>query len=218
MRIKLITIASCLLLVVCSAFDTLAQDATTSAVQNPTEQSVALSEQTTAYDARGRVALTGRLRTSALNGSPDAPVKNVQFVITNSSPFFYTYVSGWVTFYDAGNVRCGEGLFKLDALAPNESVEVDAPGIRIRCAASRWRIVATNLLTRTVDTAKPADQLTQPPANETNTVVTTPANAAATVPPLEIEIDGETHPIQLGNPLELNLRSRRVRIIVRPAP
>jgi hypothetical protein len=39
------------------------------------------------------------------------------------------------------------------------------------------------------------------------------------VPPLEITINGETLPLQLGNPIEINTRkNRKVHIVVNAAP
>src|SRR5213595_1964263 len=109
--------------------------------QQPTEQRAALNEAATASDARGAAAIEARLSTTVLNGSEDSPVTNVRLVIKNTGANFYTYVSGWATFYDTGGVRCREGLFKLDALAPNESSATDTPGLRLQCTPSSWRIV-----------------------------------------------------------------------------
>jgi hypothetical protein len=38
------------------------------------------------------------------------------------------------------------------------------------------------------------------------------------VPPLEINVNGKTIPLQLGNPLDIQVGKERVRIVVRPAP
>src|SRR5213083_3573245 len=111
------------------------------------EQRVPLTQAAIALDATGASALEATLRTTALNGAPDAPVTNIRVVVKNVSSTFLTYASGLVTFYDGAGVRCGEGVFKLDALAENEAAETDAPGLRITCAPATWRIVATNLLT-----------------------------------------------------------------------
>jgi hypothetical protein len=176
-----------------------------------TELRVALSAQPVAFDAMGRPALAARLVTTTLSGAVDAPVKNARLVIENRGAFFYTYVSGWATFYDGNGVRCGEGLFKVDALAPNEAVETDMPGARITCSPVSWRIVATNLLTRTSETAKPA-------ADQTMTVRPSDATTSATVPPLIISIDGEEHPVQLNNPLVVKMGNRQRTIVIRTAP
>lgn len=185
---------------------------TVSIAAQQTEPRSSLTEVATAPDARGASAIEARLLTTMLNGSDDSPVTNIKLVIRNVSPNFYTYVTGWATFYDNAAVRCGEGLFKVDALAPNESVEADAPGLRLRCAPSTWRITATNLLTRTVDVAKPGE-----PAP-----VETPAAAAGLERPLRtnfiISIDGEEHPIQLNNPLVLKLGNRDTTIVLKPVP
>src|ERR1700704_562607 len=116
-----------------------------------TERPVPLTQTAIAHDAKGAAALEATLRTTALNGAPDAPVTNIRIVVKNVSASFYTYVSGLATFYDSAGVRCGEGVFKVDALAQNESAETDAPGLRITCAPATWRIVATNLLTRNAE-------------------------------------------------------------------
>jgi hypothetical protein len=175
-----------------------------------TELRVALNAQPVAFDALGRPALAARLVTTALQGTVDAPIKNARLVVENRGAFFYTYVSGWATFYDGNGVRCGEGLFKVDALATTEAVETDMPGARITCTPVSWRIVATNLLTRTSETAKPTDQ--------TMTVKASDATSSMTVPPLVISIDGEEHPVQLNNPLIVKMGNRRRTIIVRTAP
>jgi len=113
------------------------------------EKRVALNEVAVAHDNDGVAALQGTLRTTALNGSPDAPVTNVRLIVKNTSGISYAFVSGVVTFYDSAGIRCGEGIFKADAVAVDESFESDSPGVRIRCEATTWRIVATNLLPRT---------------------------------------------------------------------
>jgi len=95
-------------------------------------------------------------------------------------------------------VRCGEGIFKADALAVNESFETDTPGIRIRCSATSWRIVATNLLPRMVPVA-------------------TPPVVSAIPARLLISVDGETHPIQLDRPMTLTVGDKQRTIIIRPA-
>ena len=110
--------------------------------QQPSEQRAALTDAAIALDTKAAPALEARLRTQVLNGSDDSPVTNVKIAVKNVTSSFYTYVSGWATFYDSNAVRCGEGVFKLDALAPQESAEVDTPGLRLRCAPSTWRIVA----------------------------------------------------------------------------
>jgi hypothetical protein len=183
--------------------------AVTVAAQPAAEQRVALTEAAAASDARGAPAIEARLSATVLNGSDDSPIPNVRLVVKNSSANFYTYVSGWATFYDSGAVRCGEGLFKVDALAPGESSETDTPGLRLRCTPASWRIVATNLLTRTADTAKEA--VTAPPPAE-------PAPEKAAPVNFIISIDGEQHPIQLGNPIVLKLGTRNRKIVLRPVP
>jgi hypothetical protein len=182
---------------------------TTTAQEQQTELRVALSAQPVALDALGRPALAARLVTPAINGTVDAPVKNARLVVENRGAFFYTYVTGWATFYDGNGVRCGEGLFKVDALAPAEGAEIDMPGARITCTPVTWRIVATNLLTRTSETAKPTDQSATTDAT---------GSVGAVVPPLVISIDGEEHPIQINNPLVIKMGNRRRTIVVRTAP
>jgi len=160
------------------------------------EKRVSLNEGAVALDASGATALEATLRTTALNGAPDTPVTNIRMIVRNRSGLSYAFVSGAVTFYDAAGVRCGEGVFKADALAVDESFETDMPGLRIRCEAATWRIVATNLLPR-IPPNMPISALTRTPSN------------------LVISIDGETHPIQLDKPLTLTLGERRRTIIVR---
>lgn len=160
------------------------------------EKRVPLSEAAVALDANGAPALEATLRTTALNGAPETPVTNIRMIVKNRSTEAYAFVSGSITFYDAAGVRCGEGMFKAAALAADESFETDAPGLRIRCEATSWRIVATNLLVRMPPNA-PIGALTRAPAN------------------LVIDIDGEAHPIQLDKPLTLTLGEKRRTIIVR---
>jgi len=209
------------------------QTAATTADARPSEPRVPLAQVAVAFDVEGNEVLNGRLRTQALAGTPDAPVRNTRLVVENRSPVFYNYVAGWATFYGADGVRCGEGLWKLEALAPAEQVEVDTPGLRLTCTPTTWRVVATTLLTRTGDVAKPRQQTAPPPAETGDkaaaeatttgaatgtTGATTTATGAATVPPLEINVNGKTIPIQLGNPLEIQVGKERVRIVVQPAP
>jgi hypothetical protein len=163
-----------------------------------TEKRVPLAEAAVALDAGGVPALEATLRTTALNGAPDTPVTNVRMIVRNRSTLAYAFVSGSITFYDAAGVRCGEGVFKADALAVDESFETDSPGLRIRCEASTWRVVATNLVPRI-------------PPNAPITVVTRASQN------LIISIDGETHPIQLDRPLTLTLGERRRTIVIRSA-
>lgn len=179
----------------------------TVAAQQPSEQRAALNEPAVGFDAKGAPAIEGRLLTTVLNGSDDSPVTNVRLVVKNTSSNFYTYVTGWATFYDSGAVRCGEGLFKLDALAQGESSETDTPGLRLRCSPASWRVVANNLLTRTTDTAKEVE--TAPPPVEPEKPA--PINFI-------ISIDGEEHPIQVNNPIVLRLGNRQRKIVLRSLP
>lgn len=166
-------------------------------IENPIEKRVPLSEPAIALD-RGSPALEGTLRTTAINGALDSPVTNIRLVIKNVSSIPYNYVSGLVSFYDGSGVRCGEGIFKADVLAVNESVEVDTPGIRIRCAPATWRVVANDLLPR----------ISPGVAIETTSRLTN----------LIINVDGQEHPIQLDRPLVLRLGERQRTVIVRQAP
>lgn len=119
------------------------------------EKRVSLNELAVAHDDDNVAALQGTLRTTSLNGSPESPVTNVRLIIKNTSGMSYAFVSGVVTFYDSAGIRCGEGIFKADAVAVDESFETDSPGVRIRCEATQWRIVATHLLPRTPPTPPP---------------------------------------------------------------
>ena len=228
MRIK--AASSLVFVALCCLVSARAQD--TSGDVRASEPRVPLDAQAAAYDIYGRAALAGRLRTTTLAGTPDAPGRNARIVIESQSQVFYTYASGWATFYGADGVRCGEGMWKLEALAPGESAEVDTPGLRLTCTPTTWRIVALNLLTRTTDAAKPADETGAPPAETTTPTppgaATTPstapptspsdAPATRTLPPLEINVNGRRIPIQPGNPLEITVGSERVRIVLQPVP
>ena len=182
--------------------------AISTAAQQSNEQRSALNEAAVALDAKSSPALEARLVTQVLNGSDDSPVTNIKLSVKNATANFYTYVSGWATFYDANAIRCGEGLFKVDALAPQESAEVDTPGLRLRCSPQSWRIVATNLMTRSVDVAKPAEVPAAPA--ETPVVAERPA-------PMNfvISIDGQDYPIQVNNPMVLRLGNRNRRIVLK---
>lgn len=119
------------------------------------EKRVSLNEVAVAHDNDNVAALQGTLRTTSLTGSPESPVTNIRLIIKNTSGITYAFVSGVVTFYDSTGIRCGEGIFKADAVAVDESFETDSPGVRIRCEATQWRIVATHLLPRTPPTPPP---------------------------------------------------------------
>jgi hypothetical protein len=170
----------------------------------------------------GRVALGGRLRTQQLAGTEDAPVRNISVVIENRSGLFYNYISGYATFYGGDGVRCGEGLWKADALAPGEQAAVDTPGLRLTCTPTSWRLSALNLLTRTTDVAKPAEPASAatPPSPAEAPVPASPATPALLAPPprLEININGKTLPLQLGNPIDIVVGKERVLIVVQPVP
>lgn len=197
-----------------TAFAILTVCAVCVAAQQPAETHSSLNETAVAVDAKGASAIEARLMTTMLNGSDDSPVTNVKLIIKNISPNSYTYVTGWATFYDNAAVRCGEGLFTLNALAPNESAQADTPGLRLRCPPSTWRISATNLITRTVDVAKPGETTAAP-------VETTVAPSTLERPALMnfiISIDGEEHPIQVNNPIVLKLGNRDRTIVLRSAP
>ena len=172
------------------------------AAQQTAEKRVALSDTAVALDGAGAPALEGTLKTTALNGAEDSPVTNIRFVVKNSSAVSFLFVSGLVTFYDGGGVRCGEGLFKADALSVGEAFETDAPGIRIRCSPATWRIVATNLLPRVNPIAASA-----PSATATRSSLN-----------LVISVDGEEHPIQLDKPMVLRLGDAQRTIVLREAP
>lgn len=171
------------------------------------EKAVALTQPAVALDGSGAPALEATLRTTVLNGAVDSPVTNIRMVVRNSSNVSYAYVSGLVTFYDGSGVRCGEGLFKADALAVNEAVEMDTPGIRIRCAPATWRIVATNLLPRVSPNSVAASGVASPGLASSRSSLN-----------LIISVDGEEHPIQLDKPMVLTLGDSRRTILVREAP
>ena len=132
------------LLLLCSALCVCAQETPGSL----TEKRVPLAEAAVALDATGAPALEATLKSTALNGAPEAPVTNIRMLVKNRSNVAYAFVAGSVTFYDAAGVRCGEGVFKADSVAPEESFETDSPGLRIRCEAASWRVVASNLVVR----------------------------------------------------------------------
>ena len=181
------------------------------AAQQPAEPRAGLNEAATGFDAKGAPAIEGKLLTTLLNGSDDSPVTNVRLVVKNTSANFYTYVTGWATFYDSGAVRCGEGLFKIDALAPGESSETDTPGLRLKCTPASWRIVATNLITRTADAAKEILAAPAPPPPASEPVERRPVSNYV------LSISGEDHPIQVGNPLVVKMGGKRVKIVLREA-
>jgi len=174
--------------------------------QEPTagssERRVALSERAVALDASGTAVLEATLKTTALSGSEDSPVTNISLVVRNSSSVPYVFVSGLVTFYDGSGVRCGEGVFKAEALSVDEAFETDTPGIRIRCAPSTWRIVASNLIPRvaTIGPGSPNASVSRAGLN------------------LVISVDGEEHPIQLQKPMVVKLGDTQRTILLREVP
>ena len=190
MRIILIAVA---FLACC--FSIVAQEPTSALA----EKRVALTERAIALDASGAPALEATLKTTTLNGAEDSPVTNIRMIIRNSGSVAYAFVSGLVTFYDGSGVRCGEGLFKADALSVDESFETDTPGIRIRCSPSTWRIVASNLLPRVA----------------LSSAVAGPVRANLN---LVISVDGEEHPIQLDKPMVVKLGDTERTIVLRQAP
>jgi hypothetical protein len=195
MERQLMKIIMLALLLAIPSFTVMAQQPNESA-----ERRVALTDTAVALDAAGSSALEGSLRTTALNGTADSPVTNIRMVVKNSSILSFAFVSGLVTFYDSSGARCGEGLFKSDALTVGEAFETDTPGIRIRCSPSTWRIIATNLLPRVA----PVVETTMPVSRSTTNLV--------------ISIDGEEHPLQLDRPLVLTLGNAQRTIVVRAAP
>jgi hypothetical protein len=174
--------------------------------QQSAEQRVALNEAATGFDSRSTPAIEGKLLTTALNGSTDSPVTNVRLVVRNLTSNAFTYVSGWATFYDASAVRCGEGLFKIDALAPGESSETDTPGLRLTCTPASWRIVASSLMMRSVEVPKEVVAAAPPEPIERRPV----SNYV-------LSINGEDHPIQVGNPVVVKMGSKKVKIVLREA-
>ena len=166
------------------------------------EKRVPLNETAVALDASGASALEATLKTTALNGTEDSPVTNIRFVVRNSGSEPYAFVAGLVTFYDGTGVRCGEGLFKANALAVDEAFETDAPGIRIRCAPATWRIVANNLL----------------PKVAASIVAAPGPTAGRSSLNLIISLDGEEHPIQLDKPMVVKLGDADRTILLRQAP
>jgi hypothetical protein len=208
------------LLALCFVAGARAQDAPQASAPG-SEARVPLSEQAVAYDADGQPAIGARLRTTQLTGTPDSPERNSRIVVENRSPSFYTYASGWATFYGADNVRCGEGLWKLEALAPGEQAEVDTPGLRLTCTPTSWRVSASNLLARAAEAGRADVQTAPQPAEDRAPSAGGSACATAAptqLPPLELNVNGKTIPIQPGNPLEVVVGKERVRIVLQPAP
>lgn len=167
------------------------------------ERRVPLNETAVALDGSGASALSATLMTTALNGADDMPVTNVRFVVRNTSSVPYAFVAGLVTFYDGAGVRCGEGLFKANALAVDEAFETDAPGVRIRCSPATWRIVANNLLPKVTNGVAAS---------------TSGPNAGRSNVNLIISVDGEEHPIQLDKPMVVKLGDADRTIVLRQAP
>ena len=194
-----ITMVVTLLLVSC--FCVMAQEPTSAS-----EKRVPLTETAIALDSSGASALEATLKTTALYGTSDSPVTNTRLVVKNSSAVPFAFLSGLVTFYDSGGVRCGEGVFKAEALSVGESFETDTPGIRIRCAPSTWRVVATNLVPRVA------------PSVTSMSVAPTASSEKRAALNLIISVDGEEHPIQLERPMVVTLGAKQRTIIVREAP
>ena len=171
------------------------------------EKAVPLTQAAVALDGSGAPALEANLKTTVLNGAVDSPVTNIRMVVRNASGISYAYLSGLVTFYDGAGVRCGEGLFKADAVAADESFETDTPGIRIRCAPATWRILATNLLPRVSPNSIPSGGAAAPGLASGRSSLN-----------LIISVDGEEHPIQLDKPMVVTMGDSKRTIVVRAAP
>lgn len=208
MRTKIIL--ACITFLVCGVSSVCAQQ--TSATQGAaTEQRVGIEEQPVALDSSGHTALAAQLVTKALAATPDAPLRNVRFIIENRSQTPYTYVSGSVAFYDDKGVRCGEGQFTMNALAASEQAEVDAPGLLLTCTPRSWRIVADSLLTRTGETMRPAEEAAMPAQQQaTPTAPTAPTS-------VEVTVDDKSYNVPMGSTLDLPVKGKRVKITVRPA-
>ena len=193
-------------LLACAVFLTSSLCAVAQPATASSERAVPLTQPAVALDGSGSRALEATLRTTALNGAVDSPVTNIRMVVKNLSGTSYAYVSGLVTFYDSAGVRCGEGLFKADALAPDEAFETDTPGIRIRCAPATWRILATNLLPRVSPNSIPSAPASPGLASRGSSLN------------LIISVDGEEHPIQLDKPMVVTMGDSKRTILVREAP
>lgn len=110
-------------------------------------------------------------------------------------------------------MRCGEGLWTLSAFEPGERAEVDTPGLRLTAKPVAWRITALTLLTRGRCGAHPANN-----RGSQTTGASASRNATTTLPPLVIDINGTTLPVQPNNPVEIEVGAERVRIVLRIAP
>lgn len=194
----------------CGALSAQAQE--TQSGGGAVERPVPLTEQAVALDAGGQAVFAASLRSAAIEGPPEALTKNARLILENRSQVFYTYASGYATFYDASGVRCGEGLWTLSAFAPGERAEVDTPGLRLTAKPAAWRISAINLLMRAGNTTRP------PTASQTINASAGANRNRTTLPPLLIDINGATLPVQPGNPLEIEVGKERVRIVLRVAP
>ena len=196
---------------------------TPAAERNAVGQRAALTEQAVAFDAQGRVVLQGRLLTTELRATLDAPLSNARLTIENPTASAYSYLSGWATFYDTQGVRCGEGLWALNALAPSETAEVDVPGLRLTCTPAAWRIAVLNLVGGvTIAAALPAnatDNSLPPVRSDSSSLpMTTTGDLPVAPTRLELNINGERFSVQLGQTLELEIGKERVRITVNAAP
>lgn len=178
------------------------------------ERRVPLNETAVALDGSGASALEATLKTTALNGAEDSPVTNVRLVVRNSGSVPYAFVSGLVTFYDGAGVRCGEGLFKANALAVDEAFETDAPGIRIRCAPATWRIAANNLLPKLAANGANGLAASTGPSTAASAGTTSGRSSLNLI----ISVDGEEHPIQLDKPMVVKLGDSDRTIVLRQAP
>lgn len=185
------------MVLIATCLSVMAQESTTVSKEKP----VPLSDTAVALDSNGTAALEATLKTTALHGANDSPVTNIRVVVRNSSMIDFSFVSGLITFYDGSGVRCGEGIFKADALSVNEAFETDTPGIRIRCSPASWRIVATNLLPRVAPTVTAPSEM---PSTKSNNFI--------------ISVDGEEHPIQLEKPMVLHIGTAERTIVVRAKP
>jgi hypothetical protein len=74
--------------------------------------------------------------------------------------------------------------------------------------------VAINLITPTIDVAKPFEAALTGAKGPATAIS---QSAGARLQPLVLSIDGEDHPIQLGNPIVIKTGDRELRLVLKTA-
>lgn len=152
-----------------------------------TDGRVGLTDAATDTDESGVVSVTASLRgVVPASGTTQNPIRNVRFALKNNGARFVPYAAGRISFYGADGVRCGDGLFSVNAFAAGETIEADAPDLRLTCAPAQWRIRLMQVVLNTSTAYSATPQRTRPqelpaPTDSSTAALPTATNTDATV-------------------------------------